>query len=335
MAAMARSVGGRSGGSGAVAELAALESAGLDALKERYPEDWTLTGQALVAALEARHADGAAQFLARARAEAAPWQARLRKSGGDPRVAERALRSLVRDRMARLAVKEAVDGALAALAGGPSGAPPTSLRFGRWSGSLVQALFFRRGLQRKPVSLRWFRALWPLVTQKAALMPLVEPHGIYCFYSRPLIAGLRRLIDEVTDEAGSALEIAAGDGTLSRFLRAAGAEIHATDDQSWSHRIAFPADVARLDAESALEHHSPRVVICSWPPPGNGFERRVFRIASVRRYVVLTTRHRFAAGDWSAYDDAPGFDRRVDDRLSPLILPPHIDPQVLIFDRRG
>jgi PAS domain S-box-containing protein len=34
---------------------------------------------------------------------------------------------------------------------------------------------------------------------------------------------------------------------------------------------------------------------CSWPPPGNTFEKAVFETPSVERYVVIGSRHRFAA----------------------------------------
>jgi hypothetical protein len=309
--------------------MAALETASLEELKGRYPAQWDQIGRGLVAAIEARHAAGAAAFLAKARADAAPWRLRINRSGGNAKVVRAALPVLVRERMAQLATKEVVVGANAAL----TGRTDRPLRFGLWSGSLVQRLFFRRGLERKPVAMGWFRLFWPLVTEKAALMPLCEPQGIYCFYSRPLIAGLAARIAEVGPEP--ALEIAAGDGTLSRFLRTTGTEIRATDDHSWSHSITFPQDVEAVSAQDALERHAPRIVLCSWPPPDNDFEARVFRTPSVERYIVITTRHRFAAGDWAAYDDAQtGFARRVDEGLSTLVLPPEIDPVVLIFDRR-
>ena len=58
-------------------------------------------------------------------------------------------------------------------------------------------------------------------------MPLVQPKGIYCFYSKPLIQDLAALIGQ-----RSCIEIAAGDGTLSRFLAAKGVDLTATDDHS-------------------------------------------------------------------------------------------------------
>lgn len=64
-------------------------------------------------------------------------------------------------------------------------------------------------------------------------------------------------------------EIAAGDGTLSRFLTDAGVAIAATDDFSWDHAVRCGEDVQRLDARKSLRLHAPTVVVCSWPPLGN------------------------------------------------------------------
>jgi hypothetical protein len=229
--------------------------------------------------------------------------------------------------MARLAAEEMLRAVAARVATGSAGGQ--SLRFRRWSGWLVQRLLFSRGLERKPVSMTSFRWVWPLVTQRRILMPLVQPRGIYCFYSRELVLALADLIGE-----RSCLEIAAGDGTLTRFLNAAGATVQATDDRSWSHAVEYPAGVEALDASSALQRDRPSVVLCSFPPPGNSFERTVFETASVDTYVVVTTRHRFAAGNWDAYQRQTTFERSDDPRLSRLVLPPEIDPAVLVFRRK-
>ena len=181
-----------------------------------------------------------------------------------------------------------------------------------------------------PVPMRAFRLTWPLVTQRRLLMPLVQPRGIYCFYSLELVKALVALLD-----GRPALEIAAGDGTLSRFLAARGARVKATDDQSWGHAVTYPAEVEKLDAAQALARHRPRAVLCSFPPPGNAFERRVFTTPGVELYVVVTTRHQFAAGDWNAYREQTAFEWSVDEPLSRLVLPPELDPAVLLFRRRA
>ena len=302
--------------------LDAVNGATLDALIERFPEEWEIVGRNLVAATASHRPQDIEAFVLRAREEAAPWQRRVEKSQKNPKVLESALPSIVRARMAFLAAQRAVQ---AAALGGSSG----RVRFGLWSGFIVQRLFFARGLVRKPVSLRAFRRWWPWVTQKRLLMPLVEPRGIYAFYSQELIRALAECIGE-----RACLEIAAGDGTLTRFLAQAGLQIRATDDHSWSHAIQFPKEVEKLDASEALSRYQPKVVLCSFPPPRNAFEREVFRAPSVDLYVVLTTRHKFAAGDWSAYENQTDFALRSDLDFDRLLLPPMIDPRVLVFERK-
>ena len=61
----------------------------------------------------------------------------------------------------------------------------------------------------------------------------------------------------------------------------------------------------------------------------------MFQTPSVDTYVVVTTRHRFAAGDWHAYEGQTAFDVADDLRLSRLVLPPEIDPAVMVFRRKS
>lgn len=203
------------------------------------------------------------------------------------------------------------------------------VRFGRVNGYVLQRLLFERGLRRKPVSLVLFRAVWPLLSQRRLLLPLVMQQGIYCFYSRRLVKAIARLVDD-----RSCLEIAAGDGTLSRFLRDEGVPITATDDYSWDHTIQFGGDTERLDARQALRTHAPEVVVCSWPPPGNSFEQHVFDTPSVQLYILLTSRHAYAAGNPAAYTGQTEFDVQHDPTLSRLILPDNVDGAVYLFRRR-
>jgi hypothetical protein len=132
----------------------------------------------------------------------------------------------------------------------------------------------------------------------------------------------------------SCLEIAAGDGTLSRFLRERGVPVTATDDHSWKHAVTFPADVIRQDAREALRAHSPSVVICSWPPAGNRFEQHVFRTRSVELYIVISSRHTFASGSWDDYRSQTGFEMEEDESLGALVLPPELESAVYVVRRR-
>lgn len=232
------------------------------------------------------------------------------------------LQATIKQRMAALAIERY---SVAAATGQRSG----KLRFNLFNGLLAQRLLFKRGFERKPASLFWFKLLWPLVRQKRFLMPLVERKGIYCFYSRQLVARLSELIG-----GRPCLEIGAGDGTLTRFLQERGVPITATDDHSWHGKIAYPESVVRMDARTALRHYSPQVVICSWPPAQNTFEREVFRTASVELYIVILSQHRFASGNWGDYASQQDFSLAHRPDLSCLLLPPELGSEVLIFRRR-
>lgn len=234
---------------------------------------------------------------------------------------EEALAQMVKIRMLQLALRQHC----VAVA---SGVKEGKVRFNLINGLLAQRLLFREGLERRPVSLFWFRLLWPLLWQRRRLMPLVQPKGIYCFYTRELVEELARLID-----GRNCLEIGAGDGTLSRFLSERGVRITATDDQSWAHAVRYPDWVLKQEAREALARHAPEVVLCSWPPPGNSFERQVFRTRSVQLYIVISSRHRHAAGNWGDYEAQSAFSFAEEPALSRLVLPPELDSGVYLFRR--
>ena len=210
-----------------------------------------------------------------------------------------------------------------------SGITEGVVRFNWLNGYIIKELLFARELERKPVSLFWFRLMWPFVWQKERLMPLAEPKGIYCFYSRQLIEKLAVLIG-----SRPCLEIAAGDGTLTRFLKDHGVRITATDDCSWKYAVHYPDSVVKRDAREALREYEPEVVICSWPPAGNDFERRVFKTRSVQIYIVIGSRHRFAAGNWTDYQRQSAFTFEEEEALGRLVLPPELGSAVYIFRRK-
>lgn len=243
-------------------------------------------------------------------------------SRGSRSIAIAFVQQSVSTRMAHIAIKQH-------LIAEASGIKKGKVRFNLLNGYLAQKLLFADGLERKPVSLFWFRLIWPLLWQRRLLMPLVQPEGIYCFYSRQLVDALAALIG-----TRNCLEIAAGDGTLTRFLAGRGADITATDDHSWQQEVKYPEFVARLDAREALCKHAPEVVLCSWPPAGNSFEQHVFKCGSVQLYIVIGSRHRFAAGNWDDYRQQSAFDFEEDIKLSGLVLPPELDGAVYVFRRK-
>lgn len=207
-----------------------------------------------------------------------------------------------------------------------SGTTQDNIRFSLWDGMILQRLLFRKGFERKSVSLTGFHFFWKLVKDKEILMPLVNKKGIYCFYSKPLINELAKLIDNK-----SCLEIGAGDGTLTRFLNNEDVPCVATDDYSWEHYIDYPEFVERLDAKAALLKYSPEVVLCSWPVPGNHYEKHVFRRNSVELYIVIGTRNPKSTGDFEAYLNNGTFTMELNEHLSSLILPPSQENAVYVF----
>ena len=288
----------------------------LDQLCERYPDEWASVQQDISAIV--------------GRGDPAELKTYLQKLSVPKSVATRkqqdaALSQYIRSRMAHEAVKKLCSDTLAVDAGASKG----RLRFNLFNGYIAQKLLFSQGLQRKPASLFWFRLLWPLLWQRKMLMPLVQPRGIYCFYSSALIDSLSEMI-----ASRSCLEIGAGDGTLTRFLQQRGVQITATDNHAWKNAIDYPEWVVKLDARTALAAYSPEVVICSWPPAQNDFERCVFDTPSVQLYIVIGSRNQFGFGNWQDYRRQTGFELETDEKLGALLLPPELESAVYLFRRK-
>lgn len=294
----------------------------LDELGTKFPELQDTVRQELAEIVANGTSAGLPAYLKRMAQTERQLEKKLQGSRGDAKAAAALALQAVRTRMAHLAVKQH-------LVSEATGITKGKVRFNMLNGYLAQKLLFAEDLVRKPASLFWFRLVWPLVWQRRLLMPLVQPKGIYCFYSQRLVKELAGMIGTRT-----CLEIAAGDGTLTRFLADGGVNISACDDHSWKHDIAYPEFVVKQDAQQALREHAPEVVLCSWPPAKNTFERQVFRTGSVQMYIVIGSHHRFAAGNWEDYQLQSAFDFEEDERLSRLVLPPELDAAVYVFRRR-
>jgi len=297
-------------------------SPSLDELCARYPGEWAAVQRDIAAIVERGHAEELKAYLERLSAQAASAQP---ASGKRQKSLEAVLALYVRSRMAHESVKKLCLSTLAADAGVSNG----KLRFNLFNGYIAQKLLFSKGLERKPVSLWRFRLFWPLVWQKKRLMPLVQAKGIYCFYSNALVEALAGMI-----AARSCLEIGAGDGTLTRFLKDRGVQLTATDNHGWSNAVAYPEWVVKLDAREALAVYAPEVVICSWPPAQNDFERYVFTTPSVQLYIVIGSRHQIAFGNWQDYRQQTAFDLEEDKELGALVLPPELGAAVYVFRRK-
>lgn len=288
----------------------------LEVLSSRFPKDWEVVEAELFRAIDTRD---------RARLDALMRPLEHLKPpprGHRPSKSEEAaiVSKLVRQRMSAIAIERFLKSSLT---------DGKTINVGRLDLFIFRRLFFTRDFRRKVVSNFLFQMLWRLVQRPSLLMPMAEGHGIYCFYSKGFVNDLAHEIG-----VDDCLEIGAGDGALSRFLRAAGANICATDDYSWSQKIDIPDDVKKMDARTALASLSPEVVICSWPPAKNSFEQFVFKTPSVRRYVVIGSRHRFAFGNWISYREQISFKMRLDIGLSRQLLPADFGGAVYVFERK-
>lgn len=295
---------------------------GMGELIQRYPKMWEEASQEIISATQTGHAKHVQECAYKAKLNAETWKARISKSQNNPKVLEAALQQIAKSRMIAFTVEKSY---LARAAGKFSG----KVRFNLFNGFILQRLLFKTQLIRKPASLLWVKFFWPLLTQKQLLLPLLQHKGIYCFYSKELIHELCRLVGDRT-----CLDIAAGDGTLSGFLRDAGVQITATDDYSWSHAINFPGNVEQIGGKQALLKYQPQVVICSWPPYGNHFEQCIFATRSVQLYIMLGSRHDFVSGNWKSYAEQDKFDWGIDESLSELLIPPQSGNAVVIFRRK-
>lgn len=290
-----------------------------DELCLKYPSEWATVQQEISLIVERGVAEELKTYLANLSVPVQP-------SSSKPNNLESILSQYVRSRMAHESVKKLCLSTHAANSGVKKG----KLRFNLFNGFVAQKLLFARALERKPVSLFWFRLFWPMVWQKKRLMPLVQPKGIYCFYSRELIEELATMI-----ASRNCLEIGAGDGTLTRFLSEYGVKLNATDSHGWYQTIKYPEWVSKLDAQEALAKYSPEVVLCSWPPSQNDFERYVFNTSSVQLYIVIGSAHQFAFGNWKDYRLQTAFELGEDKRLSALVLPPELGSAVYVFRRKS
>lgn len=299
------------------------ENPSLSELSDAFPELWENVRREIAEIVADGKHSGLSAYLKQSELKSGQMARNLQAHRRDNRNLDSLARQLVRHRMACLAVKQHYISEATGIEKG-------KVRFNLLNGFIAQKLLFSDGLERKPVSMFWFRLVWPLLWQRRLLMPLVQPEGIYCFYSRQLVSRLASLIG-----SRSCLEIAAGDGALAGFLSQSGVNITATDDYSWQHEVKYSGRVVKMDAREALQKYMPEVVVCSWPPAQNSFERQVFRTRSVQTYIVIGSRHHFAAGNWDDYRQQSMFELREDQALSRLVLPPELDAAVYIFSRKS
>ncbi|MDB4975469.1 MAG: hypothetical protein JWN48_3810 [Myxococcaceae bacterium] len=177
--------------------------------------------------------------------------------------------------------------AVEARAGFPSRAGSARVRRAR--AQLAQALWTTRGQRKLPSESELDRALSGVSAEELDWVCELSPLApLYLLPTRRFVQQLVRSLRAL--EVTEVLEVAAGDGFLSRCLQRAAPEltVRATDSGAWTsprarmneaeRRALDSADVPglrlgesveRLSARRAIERYRPQLVLCSWLPPGN------------------------------------------------------------------
>jgi len=128
----------------------------------------------------------------------------------------------------------------------------------------------------------------------------VERYGIYQFWNKEYI---ECLAGEIKRRVGSdlVLEVAAGDGMLSFWLRQYGVNVKATDSGKWYDKIKRSTEVEILDAVSAIRKYKPRMVVASWLPWDEPIDIQVFD--EKVPFIVLIGEENGATGSRRFWDE--------------------------------
>jgi len=123
----------------------------------------------------------------------------------------------------------------------------------------------------------------------------------YQVYTQEFIASLTKYLSEritVYKELNSEitiLEVGAGDGRLTRFLRNSFSELNekpnfiATDNKDWEIKgdTNVADDVEKIDYKEALEKYKPTIVISCWMNVDVNWSLDFINTASVKEYILI------------------------------------------------
>jgi hypothetical protein len=131
----------------------------------------------------------------------------------------------------------------------------------------------------------------------------------FCDYLTQRIEELR----EIKDDFVQIVEIGAGNGRLSHFIRQRLGErvlekvkIMAVDSGTWNIKPSFPVD--QVDHKTALEKYKPHIVIFSWMPYKEDFTADFRAFESVEEYLLIGETDEGCCGDeWKTWGHTWGF----------------------------
>jgi hypothetical protein len=112
-----------------------------------------------------------------------------------------------------------------------------------------------------------------------------DKHHIYHAFCREFVKGLAEVLKELED-GNPMIEVCAGNGKLSYWLRQYGTLTYATDDYS-EDMIRDTNYVERLSHREALEKYKPRLVIGCWIPYKSSVAIDVLNFPSTKYYLDI------------------------------------------------
>lgn len=102
------------------------------------------------------------------------------------------------------------------------------------------------------------------------------------------------------------IEVGAGKGLLSYYLRKKGVPILATDDNSWNLIKENKYDVKVLDYKAAIKKYKPETVIVSWMLLDADWTP-FFREMNIKEYILIGEGPGGCTGSPSVFDTHPGY----------------------------
>ena len=135
------------------------EVATIDELIDKYPHEWVTVHHKLSEIYTTGDISSLQRYIKQETSKSFIAISSLKKETRNSKMLRTTSSQIVRARMVTLAVKNQ-------LLKTSTGVSHGKIRFNYVNGFIAQKLFFLSNLKRKPVSLSWFRIIWPLIWQK-------------------------------------------------------------------------------------------------------------------------------------------------------------------------
>jgi len=125
----------------------------------------------------------------------------------------------------------------------------------------------------------------------------IQSDGIppFQWWNKTFNGALSKLLHSIN--AKVIVEVAAGDGMLTKILLDRGFNVYATDSYRWTYEKQY-SPVEKLTYGRALKKYSPDVVICSWMPLGTNWTPTFRETESVMHYIQMGEVEQCCGGDW-------------------------------------